>query len=82
MAYIILAIGFALGVYGLYKFMRRATRQEAALLLLSIIVTLLVLMMVVLLITGRLPAAGAMVALLVPLSSRLYTLYRRYRNRP
>lgn len=74
MPYILLVFGILIGGYALYKFLRRATREEAQKVLLSLAIGLVVLLIFVLILTGRLPIAAILTAVLIPLIAKLYSV--------
>lgn len=76
MAYILLVGGILIGIFALYKFMRRASKQETKTLLLSLAIGMTLLMIFVLVISGRLPLAAILAAILVPLIAALFKSMR------
>jgi|GEM_PF-2400270 len=72
MPYILLVFGILIGVYALYTFMNCATPQQIKMLLLSLAIGLVLLFIVLMLITGRLPIAAILAAVLIPLITSLY----------
>lgn len=77
MPYILLALGIGIGVYALYNFLRKATKDQAQKLLLSLAIGLCVVFAVVLVIAGRYPIAAILVVVMVPLIARLYTVFNK-----
>jgi len=72
MPFILLIFGLLIGGYALYRFLRRSTKDEAQKLLLSLAIGLCVLLIFVLILTGRLPIAAILAAVLTPLVAKLY----------
>ncbi len=72
MPYLLLIFGILIGGYALYKFLRRSTKDEARKVLLSLAIGLVLLMIFMMIITGRLPIAGILTAVLIPLVAKLY----------
>lgn len=68
MPYLILIFGLLLGIYALYRFMLKASIAEIKTLIISIAVFTLCIALFFLAITGRLPAAIAVVSALIPLA--------------
>jgi len=80
MPILLLIFGLLIGGYALYKFLRRSTKEEAQKMLLSLAVGFIVLMIFVMIITGRLPLAGVLTAVLIPLAAKLYGVLNRNKN--
>jgi 4-amino-4-deoxy-L-arabinose transferase-like glycosyltransferase len=68
MPYVLLAIGLLLALYGLYKFMIVASPKQAGALILAIFTLVVAGALLVLTLTGRLPAALAILLALWPLA--------------
>lgn len=68
MPYVLLAVGLLLALYGLYKFMIVATPKQAGALILAIFTLVVAGALLVLTLTGRLPAALAILLALWPLA--------------
>lgn len=68
MPYLLLALGAALGLYGLYKFFITASPKQAGTLILSIFTIVVAGALLLLTLTGRLPAALAILLALWPLA--------------
>lgn len=77
MAYILLIIGVGIGIYALYNFLRTATKDQAQKMLLSLAVGFCAIIALVLIIGGRYPIAGILVVVMIPLITRLYTLFNK-----
>lgn len=77
MPFILLALGVGIGVYALYKFLRRSTKEEAQKMLLSLAIGFGVLLALVMVISGRYPIAAILVAILIPLLAKLYKLLNK-----
>ncbi len=73
MPYLILAIGLLIGIYGLYRFFLTADVKQIKALGLSIFVVIIGVAILILALTGRFPAALALVVALLP----FYVAYRR-----
>ena len=73
MPYIILAIGLLIGIYALYRFFLTADVKQIKALGLSIFAVVIGVAILILALTGRFPAALALVAALFP----FYIAYRR-----
>ena len=71
MPYLILAIGVIIGLYTLYRFFLNATVQEIKAFLLTAIAVILGLALFFMAITGRLPAALALLVALIPIINTL-----------
>jgi predicted MFS family arabinose efflux permease len=74
MPFILLLIGVGIGVYALYKFLRRSTKEEAQRLLLSLAIGISVLMALVMILAGKYPIAAILAIILIPLITKLYKL--------
>lgn len=74
MPFILLLIGVGIGVYALYKFLRRSTREEAQKMLLSLAIGVAILLALVMIIAGKYPIAALLAVILIPLISKLYKL--------
>ncbi|MFA5592546.1 MAG: DnaJ domain-containing protein [Micavibrio sp.] len=68
MPYVILVIGFAIGVFGLYRFLLKADARQVKTLFLSLAAAGVGLGSLVLAVTGRLPAALAILMALWPIA--------------
>ncbi len=68
MPYLLLALGVALGLYGLYKFLMTASPKQAGTLILAIFTIVVAGALLLLTLTGRLPAALAILLALWPLA--------------
>ncbi len=66
MPYLILAIGVLIGLYALYRFVLKASVEQIKALALTAIIVVLTLALFVMAITGRLPAALALVVAIFP----------------
>jgi uncharacterized Tic20 family protein len=77
MPYLLLIFGVMLGGYALYKFLRRSTKDEAKKVLLSLAIGLIVLLIFVLILVGKLPIAGILAAVLIPLVTKLYSVLNK-----
>ena len=77
MPYLLLIFGILLGGYALYKFLRRSTKEEAQKLLLSLAIGLCVLLIFVMILVGKLPIAGILAAVLIPLVTKLYAILNK-----
>ena len=77
MPFLLLIFGVTLGGYALYKFLRRSTKEEAQKLLLSLAIGFCVLLIFVMILIGKLPIAGILAAVLIPLISRLYNILNK-----
>jgi len=77
MQYILLIFGVALGGYALYKFLRRSTKDEAQKLLLSLAIGLCLLLIFAMILVGKLPIAGILAAVMIPLVSKLYSVLNK-----
>ncbi len=78
MHYILLGIGLLLGLYGLYRFFLSATPKQIATLFVVALLTALCAALFVMAVTGRLPAALALVAALWPFVMAYW--HRRHRQ--
>jgi peptidoglycan/LPS O-acetylase OafA/YrhL len=74
MPFILLVFGLLIGGYALYKFLRRSTKEEAKKALLSIAIGFIILLIFVMIIVGKLPIAGILTAVLIPLAAQLYRI--------
>ena len=77
---ILLIFGVLIGGYALYSFLRRADKYQAQTLLISLAIGLLVLLIFVLILTGKLPIAAILAAVLIPLVAKLYKLLKTPRQ--
>jgi len=77
MPYILLIFGVLIGGYALYHFLRRASKDEAQKLLLSLAIGLVLVMIFVMILGGRLPIAGILTAVLIPLVAMLYKVFNK-----
>ena len=77
MPYILLIFGVLIGGYALYKFLHRASKDEAQKVLLFLAIGLLTLLIFVLILGGKLPIAAILAALLIPLIAQLYRVFNR-----
>lgn len=77
MPYILLIFGIFLGGYALYKFLCRSTKEDAQKLLLSLAIGFCVLLIFVMILIGKLPIAGVLAAVLIPLISKLYAVLNK-----
>ncbi|MFN3700146.1 MAG: DnaJ domain-containing protein [Alphaproteobacteria bacterium] len=73
MPYILLVIGLLIGVFALYRFFIRASVQEIKTFILAAITLTLCLALFVLSVTGRLPAAIAIVSAILPFAVAIYS---------
>ena len=80
MPYILLIFGLLIGGYALYKFLRRATKDEAQKLLLSLAIGLMLVIIFALIIGGRMPIAAILTAVLIPLVVQLYRVFNKSKN--
>ena len=80
MPYILLIFGILIGGYALYCFLRRASKDEAQKVLLSLAIGLVILLIFVLILSGRLPIAGILAAVLIPLVAKLYSVFNKNKN--
>jgi DnaJ family protein C protein 19 len=77
MPYALLALGLLLGIYGLYRFFLNATPKQAGTLILSLGTGTLLIALLLLTLTGRLPAALAILIALWPLGISLWNRRKR-----
>jgi hypothetical protein len=77
MPYVLLIFGLLISGCALYKFLRRASKDEAQKVLLSLAIGLMLVMIFVLIITGRLPIAAILTAVLIPLVVQLFKIFNR-----
>ncbi|MGZ9109402.1 MAG: DnaJ domain-containing protein [Micavibrio sp.] len=77
MPYALLALGLLLGIYGLYRFFLNATPKQAGTLILSLGTGVLLIALLLLTLTGRLPAALAILIALWPLGISLWNRRKR-----
>ncbi len=77
MPYALLALGLLLGLYGLYRFFMNATPKQAGTLILSLCTGALVIALLLLTLTGRLPAALAILVALWPFGVALWNRRKR-----
>jgi uncharacterized membrane protein YidH (DUF202 family) len=77
MPYILLIIGVGIGVYALYNFLRKASRDQAQKLLLSLAIAVCLVFAIVLIIAGRYPIAAILTIVMIPIIARLYTLFNK-----
>lgn len=75
MPFILLIFGVLIGGYALYVFLRRASKDQAQKVLISLAIGLMVLIIFMMILTGRLPIAGILAAILIPLIAKLYGLF-------
>lgn len=68
MPYVLLAVGLLLALYGIYKFLIQASPKQAGTLILAIFTLVVAGALLVLTLTGRLPAALAILLALWPLA--------------
>lgn len=73
MPYLILAIGLIIGIYGLYRFFLTADVKQIKALGLSVFAVIIGVAILILALTGRFPAALALVVALLP----FFVAYRR-----
>ena len=74
MPYVLLAIGVAIGLWGLYRFLTNATPKQVITMLLTVTTGVLAAALFVLAVSGRLPAAMALLAGLWPIGVGLYRM--------
>ncbi len=74
MPYLFLAIGILLGLYTLYRFLLRANTHQIKALLLSIVILVLIAALFFMAITGRLPAAIALLVAIYPFALSLWRI--------
>lgn len=77
MPYALLALGLLLGIYGLYRFFLNATPKQAGTLILSLGTGALLIALLLLTLTGRLPAALAILIALWPFGIALWNRRKR-----
>ena len=77
MPYVLLIFGILIGGYALYKFLRRASKDEAQKVLLSVAIGLLALFIFVLILMGKFPVAAILAAVLIPLVTKLYSVFNK-----
>ena len=77
MPYLLLVIGLILGIFAMYRFFLRAEVREIKALILAALIITICLALFVLAVTGRLPAAIAIVAALSPFVIGWFTNKRR-----
>ena len=77
MPYVLLIFGLLIGGHALYKFLRRASKDEAQKVLLSLAIGLMLVMIFVMIISGRLPIAAVLTAVLIPLVVQLYRVFNK-----
>lgn len=80
MPYLLLIIGVLLGLYALYRFFLRADVRQIKALLLTLLAVSLCVALVFLALTGRLPAALAIVVALVPVMAGIWREARKPKN--
>ena len=66
MPYLLLIIGVTVGLYALYRFFVKADIQQIKALFLTAFFTVIVIAMLILSLTGRLPAALALMGAMIP----------------
>lgn len=76
MPYLILALGVALGLYALYRFFLTATVHQIKAFFLTAVIVVLSLALFVMAITGRLPAALALIVAIVPFAVQLWKIIK------
>lgn len=74
MPYVLLAIGVVVGLWGLYRFLTNATPKQVMMMLLTVVTGVLAAALFVLAVSGRLPAAMALLAGLWPVGVALYRM--------
>jgi hypothetical protein len=77
MPYLLLVIGLILGIFAMYRFFLRAEVREIKALVLAVLIITICMALFVLAVTGRLPAAIAIVAALSPFIIGWFTKRRR-----
>ena len=77
MPYLLLIFGIALGGYALYKFLRKASKDEAQKVLLTLAIALMLILIFAMILTGRLPIAAILAAVLIPLVAKLYGVFNK-----
>jgi Kef-type K+ transport system membrane component KefB len=81
MPFILLIFGLLIGGYALYKFLRRASRDEAQKILLTLAICLMICMILVMVIVGRVAIAALLTAVLIPLVARLWMVFNKGKTR-
>ncbi len=77
MPFLLLIFGIAIGGYALYKFLRRSTKEEAQKALLSLAIGLCLVLIFSMILIGKLPIAGILAAVMIPLVTKLYGLLNK-----
>lgn len=77
MPYILLIFGIAIGGYALYKFLRKATKEESQKALLSLAIGLCLILIFATILIGKLPIAAILAAIMIPLVTKLYGLFNK-----
>ena len=77
MPYLLLALGLIIGIFAMYRFFLRADVREIKALVLAVFIITICVALFVLAVTGRLPAAIAVVAALSPFVIGWFTKRRR-----
>jgi Kef-type K+ transport system membrane component KefB len=77
MPYILLVAGLLIGGYALYHFLRKASKDQAQKVLLTLAIGLMLVMIFVMILTGKLPIAAILTAVLIPLCVQLYRVFNR-----
>ncbi len=76
MPYLLLVIGLLIGLYALYRFFLNANVQQIKAFILAALAFIIGIAIFALAITGRLPAALALVGALIPLAAGLWKMRR------
>lgn len=77
MPYLLLILGLLLGIYALYRFFLRADVRQVKAMFLTLLAGALCTGLLFLALTGRLPAALAVVVALVPVAAGLWREYQK-----
>lgn len=80
MPYLLLLLGLIIGIYALFRFFLKASPDDIKALIQAIVTIVLCLALFVLSVTGRLPAAIAIVSAMAPFAMAYYTAHKRKRN--
>jgi hypothetical protein len=74
MPYILLTFGLLIGGYALYRFLRRASKDEARKVIISVAICFIIFLIFVTLIMGKVVISAILAAVLIPLVARLYSI--------
>ena len=80
MPFLLLIFGLLIGGYALYSFLRKASKDQAQKVLLSLAIAFVLLMIFVMILIGKLPIAGVLAAVLIPLVAKLYQIFSKTKD--